>query len=322
MRRNRKVTKMLAVLLALVMTFSMASGCGKKEETGAPDVTETEEKAGKEEDVSVSPEEGEEQAEEEESEETEVTPLKLYPRDPGWDTVEYPTQGEQFEDIFIKHGMTVAEVVEAIENSEIEYTSEYDPEQSIGLDGTRIDFFREGNESYCLYVWALAYKDGMPLKDCIVTDVSLLGNRPEINYEINFASRFIDGSSAEDIINMGSDAVEAMKDTTFKDYEYTATSRSTSEGYNKVHVFDTLHGNGNLPTNVEWIYDDYETTYYYLHEYHLPEDAEITAFATDDFEVEYNLDGPDICDISTNGGVYMYSNEDGYDIYNSVTWQN
>ncbi len=317
MRRNRKVTKMLAVLLGLVMMLSMIGGCGKKEETGVPDVTETEEKADKEEDVSVSPEEGEEQTEEEESEETEVTPLKLYPRDPGWDTVEYPTQGEQFEDIFIKHGMTVAEVVEAIENSEIEYTSEYDPEQPViidemgnsgltGVKGAKIEFFREGNEDCCINVYAIAYKDGMPLKDCIVTEIDPSSETAEINHEIDSVSRYIDGSSKEDIYNMGPDGVEALKDTLFKDYDYVPSSRSTSEGYNKAHVFEAPE----FTSKIDWL-ADMGNTYY---QFPLPEDAEITMFVEDDFIIEYYLDGPEIDRLMTIGDAHMYSNEDGYEI--------
>lgn len=302
--------KKIAVLLALALTFSVIGGCGKKEETGVPESAETEEKADKEEDVSVSPEEGEEQTEEEaeETAEAEVTPLKLYPRDPGWDTVEYPTQGEQFEDIFIKHGMTVAEAVEAIENSEIEYTSEYDPEQpvSIDADSTIINFFREGSEDYYIEVYVLAYKEGMPLKDCIVVDIHPAGDGVERNQEVDSASRYIDGSSKEDIYNMGPDGVEALKDTVFKDYDYELSSRSTSEGYNKAHVFDTPECEGKL----EWI-GITDTVYY---EIPLPEDAEITMYAEDDFAIEYYLDGPEIDRLMTIGGAHMYSNEDGYEI--------
>lgn len=106
----------LCLLLAGVMALSLLSGCGGKPTGGQPNTPNNPPTAGNDnvpnnEVPLVPPDDWEETAQPEDD--------LPFPRDPRWDELQPGETAVQYYDIFIKTGMTVGEVVEAIESSNV-----------------------------------------------------------------------------------------------------------------------------------------------------------------------------------------------------------
>lgn len=106
----------LCLLLAGMMALSLLSGCGGKTAGGQPNTPNNPPAAGNDnvpnnEAPMVPPDDWEETTQPEDE--------GPFPRDPRWDELQPGETAVQYYDIFIKSGMTVGEVVEAVESSDV-----------------------------------------------------------------------------------------------------------------------------------------------------------------------------------------------------------
>lgn len=106
----------LCLLLAGMMTLSMLSGCGGKTAGGQPNTPNNPPAAGNDnvpnnEAPMVPPDDWEDPSQTDDD--------LPFPRDPRWDELQPGETAMQYYDIFIKSGMTLGEVVEAVESSDV-----------------------------------------------------------------------------------------------------------------------------------------------------------------------------------------------------------
>lgn len=284
--------KRILLVLGLILTLSF-TGCGDKEEASVVD--DAEESLVKEEDTegivpqtvenkdAVEEDTGEAQTAEGEDPRNTFTDC---PRDEKWDSAEHPEQCLQLEDIFFRQGMTAAEAVAEIEASEFgyacrydeDYEYRYDPEMLLNKgDVYRVAFMRaakteEWNDKYAIGIIVISYKDGLPLRDCILIKMGDFG------YPVDNACRYIDGLSYNDLEKLGYEGLTPYADTVFKGYihEYEEGGR---------HTFS-------LPlSDIDSSLYKYENNGEYVIKFSLPEDAEIIMYVTGAIRIDYNTDG-------------------------------
>lgn len=300
--------KFLCMILCVIMGISLLSGCGVSEnqDTDNKSVNADIDKNSdsiKEEDTIVS------------NEETEMLETKpneeprLYDRFSEWDNAEYPTQMIQIEDMLFKKGMTMAEAVAVVEESNVNYKYDIIDEVEIGkvysIDFSRQDGIKDGetggvrNASFTLYY--VSYKPEMDFDDCLLVGFYATGSLYQY-------CRFLDGISIEDLYKMTYDDIREMKEGLFSGYR--RDDRYSSHAvlnYTHNFPFDGL----DLESMKSYSPDvGGEPVVYY--EMVLPDDSEVRVFECSRIEFKFKADTPEIDYINFHmDGMSVFDKETG-----------
>lgn len=234
----------VCLLMSAMLAVSALSGCGNKDADSrveeAMNSFGSAMEAGDEDAAMTALEELDNIREEEENQDLSEGGEE-YPADPRWADVKPTEMAIQFNDVFIKTGMPLGEVMEEINNSDtffVPYTSmAYDPDKEIEYGKGVTDKYG-GFSIYLddekIYGDYLPYPQGKYGETCLMKDIpiitfvvsSISAEKNSITYRTAFGTN-------EDILNMSSEDVENLKETFFSgaDAELT-TQRTTVHGVN------------------------------------------------------------------------------------------
>ena len=210
--------RILATILISVLAVSMLAGCGKEKKKSIEDMTteEFEEALSKLDD------------DYDDSSSTDTTEdvfsiKKTYKESKDWSDLDVDSRAVQVGDVVVYPGMTVAQLDEKLKKSDLKWKYDYNADKLIeGEESDSISVYASSKDTIeSFYVYALNLeKETGKLSDAVITGVN-------VSDEAKPYSRFIDGRSYDDILNMKYDDVKNMKATDFKsldnDYQESTT---------------------------------------------------------------------------------------------------
>ncbi len=192
-----KKRSMVLTLLAVVVM----AGCGAKDGNATEAVTEAHMEAVEKADAIEAEVKDAANAPTEAAAEKEPE-FKLYDRASGWDQLNIGDRAIQIDDVIYKPGMTVAEVVAAVESSEVEYEYEYEPERKLSKsDSVKLIVKRKGSEYF--RAWGYNPREEKINEEETVIFGFLLSDQAKEN------CRFWDGRCLRDLYGLSYD--EALK---------------------------------------------------------------------------------------------------------------
>ena len=199
--------RILATILISVLAVSMLVGCGKEKKKSIEDMTteEFEEALSKLDD------------DYDDSSSTDTTEdvfsiKKTYKESKDWSDLDVDSRAVQVGDVVVYPGMTVAQLDEKLKKSDLKWKYDYNADKLIeGEESDSISVYASSKDTIeSFYVYALNLeKETGKLSDAVITGVN-------VSDEAKPYSRFIDGRSYDDILNMKYDDVKNMKATDFK----------------------------------------------------------------------------------------------------------
>ncbi len=199
--------RILATILISVLAVSMLAGCGKEKKKSIEDMTteEFEEALSKLDD------------DYDDSSSTDTTEdvfsiKKTYKESKDWSDLDVDSRAVQVGDVVAYPGMTVAQLDEKLKKSDLKWKYDYNADKLIeGEESDSISVYASSKDTIeSFYVYALNLeKETGKLSDAVITGVN-------VSDEAKPYSRFIDGRSYDDILNMKYDDVKNMKATDFK----------------------------------------------------------------------------------------------------------
>lgn len=268
--------RVVCLLMSAMLAASALSGCGDKDadsraEEAMNDFGSAME-AGDEDAAMAALEEMDNIGEEENEDLSEGG--EEYPADSRWADVKPTEMAIQINDVFIKTGMPLGEVMEEINNSDTFFVPSslmaYDPDKEIEYGKGVTDIYGSFNirlDDDTIYYSTLPYPQGKSGETCLMKDIPIITFQVDsISAEKNPITYRTALGTNEDITSMSSEDVENLKETFFSGVDAELiTQRTTDHGVNCIiysYVVPCVFSwNGYNLRNNSCIYYNFEVAY-------------------------------------------------------------
>lgn len=177
----------------------------------------------------------------EEEEDTSTVEFERYPADPSWGNYSISDKVIQVDDVMYIVGCSLDEMIQKIENSDVDYTYEYDANAEVHpKTHESLTIYREGQE-WVTITYLNLYDEWRPAGESVAVGYEL----SDMAYEYGY---FINGMSYQDILAMRDTDIEDL----FVDYEKS---------------YSGLEYEMDKAVDAEWTGYDIERTFQYCFEY-------------------------------------------------------
>lgn len=253
----------VCLLMSAVLVASVLSGCGDKNSDSRAEEAMNDFGSAMEagdEDAAMSALEEFDNISEGEEDQDLSDGGEVYPADPRWADVKPTELAIQFNDVFIKTGMPLGEVMEEINNSDTFFVPltfySYDPDTEIkNMEGITDSYgsfdIKLGDDT--IYYSKLPWPVGEWGETCFMKDIPIISFQAGLKGAVygsgvkNPEMYHTALGTYEDIANMSSDDVENLKDTFFAGLDVELTSeRTTVNGVNYIRYEYTV------PSEFSW----------------------------------------------------------------------